>query len=163
MCGPRRAKNNSSCAAFRCAMARERDRAPQIRTTAQTISMWEWHAKNGIHYWYVLEVIIQNLYNVLHRLKIDTGGKPGVWRPQWRQDSGTAIKAQHGSLAKMNNGRQFGCSACWGRSVKVCRTRVITTCGEQCSSDIPNGSLTHPGCFYLQINWPVCLCCESPQ
>ena len=33
MCGPRRAKNNSSCAAFRCAMARERDRAPQIRTT----------------------------------------------------------------------------------------------------------------------------------
>ena len=34
VCGPRRAKNNSSCAAFRCAMARERDRAPQIRTTA---------------------------------------------------------------------------------------------------------------------------------
>ena len=33
VCGPRRAKNNSSCAAFRCAMARERDRAPQIRTT----------------------------------------------------------------------------------------------------------------------------------
>ena len=32
VCGPRRAKNNSSCAAFRCAMAR--DRAPQIRTTA---------------------------------------------------------------------------------------------------------------------------------
>ena len=35
VCGPRRAKNNSSCAAFRCAMARERDRAPQIRTTAE--------------------------------------------------------------------------------------------------------------------------------
>ena len=34
VCGPRRAKNNSSRAAFRCAMARERDRAPQIRTTA---------------------------------------------------------------------------------------------------------------------------------
>ena len=33
VCGPRRAKNNSSCAAFRCAMAHERDRAPQIRTT----------------------------------------------------------------------------------------------------------------------------------
>ena len=33
VCGPRCAKNNSSCAAFRCAMARERDRAPQIRTT----------------------------------------------------------------------------------------------------------------------------------
>ena len=33
VCGPRRAKNNSSRAAFRCAMARERDRAPQIRTT----------------------------------------------------------------------------------------------------------------------------------
>ena len=33
VCGPRRAKNNSSCAAFRCAMASERDRAPQIRTT----------------------------------------------------------------------------------------------------------------------------------
>ena len=33
VCGPRRTKNNSSCAAFRCAMARERDRAPQIRTT----------------------------------------------------------------------------------------------------------------------------------
>ena len=33
VCGPRRAKNNSSCAAFRCAMACERDRAPQIRTT----------------------------------------------------------------------------------------------------------------------------------
>ena len=33
VCGPRRAKNNSSCAAFRCAMVRERDRAPQIRTT----------------------------------------------------------------------------------------------------------------------------------
>ena len=27
VCGPRRAKNNSSCAAFRCAMARERDGA----------------------------------------------------------------------------------------------------------------------------------------
>ena len=31
VCGPRRAKNNSSRAAFRCAMARERE--PQIRTT----------------------------------------------------------------------------------------------------------------------------------
>ena len=36
VCGPRRAKNNSSCAAFRCAMAHERDRAPQIRTTGNT-------------------------------------------------------------------------------------------------------------------------------
>ena len=38
VCGPRRAKNNSFCAAFRCAMARERDRAPQIRTTDFTTS-----------------------------------------------------------------------------------------------------------------------------
>ena len=30
---------NSSCAAFRCAMARERDRAPQIRTTAANIKV----------------------------------------------------------------------------------------------------------------------------
>ena len=50
VCGPRRAKNNSSRAAFRCAMARESDRAPQIRTTAlnkcltyysQTVRLWE--------------------------------------------------------------------------------------------------------------------------
>ena len=40
MCGPRRAKNNSSCAAFRCAMARERDRAPQIRTTGRITYSW---------------------------------------------------------------------------------------------------------------------------
>ena len=39
VCGPRRAKNNSSRAAFRCAMARERDRAPQIRTTAATMHL----------------------------------------------------------------------------------------------------------------------------
>ena len=39
VCGPRRAKNNSSCAAFRCAMARERDRAPQIRTTGALIEL----------------------------------------------------------------------------------------------------------------------------
>ena len=37
VCGPRRAKNNSSRAAFRCAMARKRDRAPQIRTTAMCL------------------------------------------------------------------------------------------------------------------------------
>ena len=37
VCGPRRAKNNSSRAAFRCAMARESDRAPQIRTTGYVL------------------------------------------------------------------------------------------------------------------------------
>ena len=43
VCGPRRTKNNSSCAAFRCAMARERDRAPQIRTTACGTIIYEFH------------------------------------------------------------------------------------------------------------------------
>ena len=42
VCGPRRAKNNSSRAAFRCAMARERDRAPQIRTTADRHFLLPW-------------------------------------------------------------------------------------------------------------------------
>ena len=39
VCGPRRAKNNSYCAAFRCAMARER--TPQIRTTGSVYHLEE--------------------------------------------------------------------------------------------------------------------------
>ena len=87
--------------------------------------------------------------SVLHRLKSDTSGKLGVWGPQWglggvvspgsggligvqehRPD--TAIKAQHGCLAKMNTGSNFGCSVCRGAgkstsAVMRCHSNVRKT------------------------------------
>ena len=67
---------------------------------------------------------MKRVSSVLHRPKTDTSGKPGVWG----QGPDTAIKAQHGCLAKIDTGGQFGCSSCLaGKS---------TPAGTQCRYNV---------------------------
>ena len=77
--------------------------------------------------------------SVLPRLKSNTGGKPGVWGPQWGPGAGPRHSNQSTAwmLGRNDIGNQFGCSACQlgggGEEYASRAPSVVIMCGEQCT------------------------------
>ena len=84
----------------------------------------------------------------------DSGGLSAVQE----QGPGTAIKVQHGCLAKMDNGSQFRCSACRGGGYNY-MVSWRTVCNTNNTETYPANQLVH---FFFGSLY-VCQIMELPK